>query len=84
MRSLVGKAVDELNLTERLAHANEWMAFLIYEPPSKVTRDGVEYVDVRERRIEAAGKNLDECISQHRSLGVDPVEYEFTPLKPPY
>ena len=84
MQNLVGKAVDELNLTERLAHANEWMAFRIYEPPSKITRDGVEFVDVRERRIEAAGRSLDECIGQLRGRGLNPVEYEFTPLKPPY
>ncbi len=81
---LVGRAVDDLNLNERWQYANQCVAFRIYAPPGKVTRDGVEYVDVRLRRIEAAGKNLDECVSQLRSRNLDPSGYEFTVLKPPY
>ena len=82
--ALIGRPVEDLNLTERWKFANEWIAFRIYSPPKKVTRDGVEYVDVLVRRIEAAGKSIDQCISQLRSRNLQPTEFEFTILKPPY
>ena len=81
---LVGRAVEDLSLTERWEHANKWVAFRMYTPPGKVTRDGVEYADVRHRRIEAAGASLEECLSQLRSRTLNPAEFEFTILKPPY
>jgi hypothetical protein len=81
---LVGRAVEDLNLTERWQYANLWVAFRMYSPPGKVTRNGVEYVDVRLRRMEAAGKSIEECVSQLRSWNLDPSEFEFTVLKPPY
>ncbi|MBI2815777.1 MAG: hypothetical protein HYX72_02440 [Acidobacteria bacterium] len=82
--ALVGRAVEDLNLTERFKHTNKWVAFRIYTPPEKVTRDGIEYVNVRHRRIEAAGSSIEECVSQLRSRDLNPAEYEFTILKPPY
>lgn len=82
--ALVGRAVEDLNLSERWKHANKWVAFHIYTPPGKVTRDGIEYVDVRERKIEAAGATPEECTAQLRSRGLNPAEYELTILKPPY
>jgi hypothetical protein len=81
---LVGRRVEDLSLPERWAHANKWVAFRVYSPPGKVTRDGVEYVDVRRRNIEAAGTSLEACVSQLRSHNLDPAEFEFTILKPPY
>ncbi len=81
---LIGRAVEDLSLSERWKHTNRWVAFRIYHPPQKVTRDGIEYVDVRLRRIEAAGNSLEECLSQLRSRNLDPAEFEFTILKPPY
>jgi hypothetical protein len=84
LKSLVGRAVEDLTLTDRLQYANTWVAFRLYSPPSKVTKDGVEYVDVRLRRIEAAGRSVEELIAQLASRGLDPKEFEFTPLKPPY
>jgi len=84
LKSLVGKAVEDLNVTDRLQFANTWVAFRLYAPPQKTLKDGVEYVDVRLRRIEAAGKSVEELLSQLRARGLDPKEFEFTPLKPPY
>lgn len=81
---LIGRAVEDLGLTERQQYAGKWVAFQIYSPPHKVTRDGIEYVDVRLRRIEAVGKSVEECIAQLRRRDLDPTEFEFTPLKPPY
>ena len=45
-KNLVGQAVEDLSLTDRLQYANTWIAFRLYSPPHKVTKDGVEYVDV--------------------------------------
>lgn len=81
---LIGRALEELSVAERLAHAGTWMALQLYSPPHKVSRDGVEYVDVRLRTIEAAGESVEECVGQLRSRGLNPTEFEFTPLKPPY
>ena len=81
---LVGRAVEDLSLPERWKHANKWVAFRMYTPPGKVTRDGVEYVDVRHRKIAAAGTSLEECLSQLRSRNLNTAEFEFTVLKPPY
>ena len=81
---LAGRSVEDLSLSERWEHANKWVAFQMYAPPGKVTRDGVEYVDVRHRTIAAAGAILEECLSQLRSRNLDPAEFEFTTLKPPY
>jgi len=81
---LIGRAVEDLSLSERWKHMNQWVAFQIYHPPKKVTRDGIEYVDVRLRKIEAAGDSMEECLSQLHSRNLDPAEFEFTILKPPY
>ena len=81
---LVGRAVEDLDLNERWKFTNEWVAFRIYAPPGKVTLDGIEFVDVRQRKIEAAGKTIEECVAQLRGRNLDPAEYEFTILKPPY
>jgi hypothetical protein len=83
-KGLVGRRVEELSLTERLQYANKWLAFRIYTPPEKVTRDGMEYVDVRVRKVEAAGDSMEECVAQLRRQNLNPAEYEFTILKPPY
>lgn len=84
LASLVGRAVEDLSLPERWQYAGKWVAFQIYSPPQKVTRDGMEYVDVRLRRIEAVGSSVEECIAQLQRRNLDPAEFEFTPLKPPY
>ena len=83
-KNLVGQSVEDLSLTDRLQYANTWIAFRLYSPPHKVTKDGVEYVDVRLRRIEAAGTSVEELIAQLSARNLDPKEFEFTPLKPPY
>ena len=82
--SLIGRKVEELSLAERLRWANQWVAFRIYNPPGKISQDGTEYVDVRVRRVEAAGTSVEECIAQLRRQNLDPAEFEFTILKPPY
>ena len=82
---LVGRRVEELSLPERLQYTNKWVAFRIYTPTTeKVVRDGVDFVDVRVRKVEAAGDSAQELVSQLRRKNLDPADYEFTILKPPY
>lgn len=82
---LIGRHVEELSLAERHRYANTWVAFRIYTPTTeKVVRDGVEMLDVRARKVEAAGGSPQELIEQLRRRNLDPSEYEFTILKPPY
>ena len=40
LKSLVGRAVEDLGLTDRHQYANTWIAFRLYSPPHKVTKDG--------------------------------------------
>ena len=84
LQTLLGRAVEDLSLTERLKYAGTWVAFRIYAPPHKVSREGIEYVDVRLRRIEAYGESMAECAAQLRSRNLDAPDFEFIPLKPPY
>ena len=82
---LIGRRVEELSLPERLKYANKWMAFRIYTPTQeKVVRDGVEMLDVKEKRVEAAGDSVEELVAQLRRKNLDPSEFEFTILKQPY
>lgn len=82
--ALVGRRVDDLSLSERRQYANKWVAFRLYTPPEKVTRDGVEYVDVRVKKVEAAGNSMGECAAALRRQNLNPSEFEFTILKQPY
>ena len=82
---LIGRRVEELSLPERMKYTNKWVAFRIYTPTTeKVVRDGVDFVDVRLRRVEAAGDSAQELVAQLRRKSLDPAEVEFTILKPPY
>ena len=83
---LIGRRVEELSLSERLQYANKWVAFRIYTPTTEKVMhdDGVEYVDVRLRRVEAAGDNVQDLVAQLRRKNLNPAEYEFTILKQPY
>ena len=81
---LVGRRVDDLSLPERLQYANQWIAFKKYSPPKKIAENGVEYPDMRIRKVEAAGSSAQALITQLKGRYLDPAEYEFTILKPPY
>ena len=35
--NLVGRAVEDLTVSDRLQYANTWVAFRLYSPPGKVT-----------------------------------------------
>ena len=80
----VGRAPEDLSLTERFQLAGQWIALEIYTPPGVVDMEGHPQVAVRLRRIEAIGNSPEECMRQLKEAGHDPAGFEFTRLKPPF
>jgi hypothetical protein len=80
----VGKAPEDLKLTERAALAGQYIALEIYTPTVMGDAGGKPEIAVRLRRIEAIGDSPEDCIRQLKAAGVDPAAYEFTRLKPPF
>ena len=70
---VVGRSPDQLTLEERHALAGRWIALQIYSPQTTPLR-----------RIEALGSSVGECIAMLRARGLDPFQFEFSPLRPPY
>ncbi len=62
-----------LNVKERTALAGSFIALQIYTPE-----------ETPRRRIEAFGASAQDCIAMLRRRGLDPLKFEFIPLKPPY
>ena len=69
----IGHAPEDLNLTERLALTGKLIALEIYSPATLPLR-----------RIEAIGDTVGDCVSQLRARGLDPENFEFSRLPPPY
>jgi hypothetical protein len=80
----LGKAPDDLTLTERAALAGQYVALEIYTPTVMGDAGGKPEIAVRLRRIEAIGDTAEDCVRQLESAGADPAAYEFTRLKPPF
>jgi hypothetical protein len=70
---VLGRNPDRLSLTERLALGGKYVALEIYSPDT-----------IPLRRIEAIGDSLAECLRSLKSRGLDPLNFEFTRLAPPY
>jgi hypothetical protein len=69
----IGRAPEELTLPQRRALAGSWIALEIYSPKT-----------IPLRRIEAIGGSVEECAAVLRRRGLNPANFEFTILKPPY
>jgi hypothetical protein len=69
----IGHAPEDLTLEERLALTGKIIALEIYTPDILPLR-----------RIEAIGDSVGECVGQLRARGLDPVNFEFSRLGPPY
>lgn len=72
-KAAIGRAPEDLDLTERRELAGNWIALEIYTPKTTPLR-----------RIEAIGPSVEECVALLRRRGLDPAKFEFTVLKPPY
>ncbi len=69
----IGRAPESLTLEERLALVGKFVALEIYSPDTLPLR-----------RIEAIGDSPQQCIQQLRARGLEPTQFEFSRLSPPY
>lgn len=72
-QSVVGRAPEQVTLEERNALVGKWIALEVYSPKTLPLR-----------RIEAIGDSTVECIRQLATHGLDPRQFEYTLLTPPY
>ncbi len=72
-KKAIGHAPEDLNLDQRLALTGKLIALEIYSPATLPLR-----------RIEAIGDSVAECVAQLRARGLDPENFEFSRLPPPY
>ena len=69
----IGQSPEALTLEERLALTGKMIALEIYSAATTPLR-----------RIEAIGDSAGDCIVQLHSRGLDPANFEFSRLHPPY
>ena len=69
----LGRSPDNLSLEERLGLMGKHVALEIYTPEGAPAR-----------RIEAIADSVQECIRQLVARGLDPAQFEFSRLSPPY
>jgi hypothetical protein len=72
-RQAIGRSPEALTLAERVAFAGKRIALEIYTPETLPLR-----------RIEAIGDSLAECLQMLRDRGLNPAQFEFQLLPPPY
>lgn len=73
MQRAIGRPPERLSLPERLALVGKYIALEIYTPEN-----------LAERKIEAIGDSLEDCVCMLVSRGLKPENFEFTRLPPPY
>ncbi len=66
----LGRSPDRLTLEERQTLAGKFVALEIYTPEALPLR-----------RIEAIGDSLADCVRMLKARGLDPTQFEFSPLK---
>jgi hypothetical protein len=71
--SVIGQSPDQLTPQTRLELAGKYVALEIYTPENLALR-----------RIEAIGDTIEECLRMLKSRGLDPKNFEFTLLAPPW
>ncbi|MDE3165843.1 MAG: hypothetical protein KGN36_08565 [Acidobacteriota bacterium] len=72
-RTAIGRSPESLRVEERLALAGRWIALEIYTPRTLPLR-----------RIEAIGASFGECLRMLKDRGLEPGQFEFSVLAPPY
>ena len=72
-KGAIGRAPERLTLEERHALVGKYVALEIYTPETLPLR-----------RIEAIGDSVTECVRQLHERGLDPRDFEFNRLGPPY
>ena len=69
----LGRSPDRLTLEERLHLTGKYIAMELYTPETTPFR-----------RIEAIGDSVADCVRMLKSRGLDPAQFEFSRLAPPY
>jgi hypothetical protein len=69
----IGRSPEQLTLDERLQLTGKYVALEFYSPET-----------LPFRRIEAIGDSIEECIRMLKSRGLDPGQFEYSRLGPPY
>ncbi|MBI1896604.1 MAG: hypothetical protein HYZ57_04775 [Acidobacteria bacterium] len=69
----IGVSPDQIPLKERAALTGKWIALELYSPRTLPLRV-----------IAAIGETPVECAGSLAARGLDPTNYEYVPLKPPY
>lgn len=69
----IGRAPEQLSLEERLHLTGKYIALEIYSPAT-----------LPFRRIEAIGDSVPDCIRMLQMRGLDPQQFEYSRLGPPY
>lgn len=69
----IGRAPEELTLDERLHLTGKYIALELYTPATAPFK-----------RIEAIGDSVAGCIRMLHSRGLDPENFEYSRLAPPY
>ena len=69
----IGRAPEQLSLDERVRLIGKYVALEFYSPETLPLR-----------RIEAIGDSLEECVRMLKARGLDPANFEYSRLAPPY
>ncbi len=72
-RRVIGRSPDRLTIKERFELAGRFIALRLYTPRT-----------IPFHRIEAIGRSTQECIRQLQSRSLDPANFEFVLVTPPY
>ncbi len=83
-KPITGRAPEELSIPERLQYAGNWMALELYTPPNLDEEQETPVIQFRLRRIRAVGDTVQDCIRQLQQANLDPRNFEFTQITPPY
>ena len=73
LRAVIGRSPDQLRLDERFALSGKYVALEIYTPDTLPLR-----------RIEAVGDSTAACVKMLKERGLNPVNYEYLLMGPPY
>lgn len=73
LQELIGQAPDRLDLPTREATVGKVIAMQVYSPRNLALQ-----------RIQAIGDSVRDCVAQLKEQGLDPLDYEFTRLNPPF
>lgn len=81
-KPIIGRAPEELSITERFENAGKWLALEIYTPTTLSEEAGQVQIELKMRRIRALADSVPDCIAQLQQAGLDPKRYEFTQITP--